>query len=173
MDPIIPNGLPAPDFELYDLDGTLYRLAQARGRLLLLNFWSAECPWSERFDLEFQPDLETWGARLAMWNIAANANEPLDLLRQVARQRRLPVVLHDPGARVADLYRAKTTPHIFLLDEQGVLRYQGAVDDRTFRRRSASRFYLREALQALFAGRLPEPASTPPYGCTVVRYSEE
>lgn len=169
MDPIIRCGLPAPDFTLPDLDGQQYHLAQARGSLLIINFWSAECPWSERFDGELHIDMTRWGEGVKLWNIAANANEAPEILRQVAAQRNLQVILPDIGAKVADLYGAQTTPHVFLVDKDGILRYQGAVDDRTFRQRVATRFYLREAVDALRSGSQPDPEITPAYGCVIVR----
>jgi hypothetical protein len=58
-----------------------------------------------------------------------------------------------------------------VIDQAGLLRYQGAVDDVTFRQRTPTRYYLREAVEALLAGRQPQPQETPPYGCTVVRYA--
>jgi hypothetical protein len=75
----------------------------------------------------------------------------------------------DAQGQVADLYGAITTPHVFILDREGILRYQGAVDNITFRKREATHFFLQEAVEALLAGRLPQPAETPAYGCTIVR----
>jgi hypothetical protein len=70
---------------------------------------------------------------------------------------------------VADLYEALITPHVFILDCEGILRYRGAVDDVTFRRREATRFFVQEAVDALLNGHLPELKETPAYGCTIVR----
>jgi len=55
------------------------------------------------------------------------------------------------------------------VDVAGILRYQGALDDVTFRQREPNRFYVKEVVDALLAGRLPEVASAPAYGCTIVR----
>jgi hypothetical protein len=55
------------------------------------------------------------------------------------------------------------------MDRMGILRYRGAVDDVTFRRRTATRFYLEEAVEALLAGRLPDLSETLAYGCAIVR----
>jgi hypothetical protein len=85
------------------------------------------------------------------------------------RQRGLPLVLQDSGGQVAELYEAQTTPHAFVLDQAGILRYRGAVDDVTFRHRTASRWYVEEAVKALLERRLPEVQEAPPYGCTLVR----
>ena len=62
-----------------------------------------------------------------------------------------------------------TTPHIFVLDRDGIVRYRGAVDDVTFRRREASQFFLRDVVEALLKGKVPELSETPAYGCTIVR----
>ncbi len=167
---MIPNHQPAPDFRLPDLDGTIHHLGNNRGQITILNFWSAECPWTERADLELRAYLLDWGEKVTLWSIASNANEPPDRLRQVAAERGLPVLLHDSTQQVADLYQAQTTPHLFVLDEGGILHYQGAFNDLTFRKRIPNHFYLRQAVDALLAGKDPDPEQTPPYGCTIVRY---
>ena len=169
MDPLTHINQPAPDFELRDLQGRLHRLNERSGAITILNFWSADCPWSERTDRLMAGWLEAWGGSIALWRIAANANEPPEVLARAALERSLDLVLHDPYQEVADLYAAQTTPHVFVIDGQGILRYQGAVDDVTFRQRTPTRYYLQEAVEALLAGGLPDPSEAPPYGCTVVR----
>ena len=158
-------GQPAPLFQLTDLSSRPVALASFLGRPVLLNFWSAECPWVERTDAQLLPFKD----RVSLVSIACNANEPASLIQQTALARGLPLVLLDPDQAVADLYGAFITPHLFLIDPGGVLRYQGAPDDVTFRRREPSRFYLQEALQAMLSGHAVSPAETPPYGCTIVR----
>ena len=106
-----------------------------------------------------------------MLSIASNKNESIDLLRLVAQERNLPLLLHDQHQVVADLYGAQTTPHVFVIDRQGILRYQGSYNDLTFRKRSPSRHYLNEAIEALMVGKQPELDQTPPYGCSIVRFS--
>jgi peroxiredoxin len=164
------TGLPAPQFELNDLEGNTVALHDFLGRIVLLNFWSAECPWARRVDQAIAalqiPDL--------VWlSIASNANEPPDLLRREAQARGLPTVLIDPDHQVADLYGAQTTPHCYLIDYEGVLVYQGGYDDVSFRSQTPTRLYLQEAIrevQVRVPVSLPE---TPPFGCTIVRFSPE
>ncbi len=168
MDPVIKIGQPAPDFSLPDLQGQVHKLSQQRGRLVVLDFWSAECPWAERSDKLLLPKVEEWGQDVLLWPIAANANEDLDMLTETANQRHIKTVLHDAQQQVATLYGAVTTPHIFVVDGEGLLRYQGAFDDVTFRRPEPTRNYLFDALAALQAGQQPDPAEVAPYGCTVV-----
>jgi peroxiredoxin len=169
MDTVIQTGQPAPDFELPDLQGRSHRLSELRGQVVVLNFWSAECPWAERADQMLKDYRQEWGEDVTVWPIASNANESEDLLEETANQRRLPIVLLDRRHAVADLYGAQTTPHLFLVDSRGILRYQGAVDDTNFRRRNPSRFYLQKAVAAVLADDEPDPAQTAPYGCTIVR----
>ena len=160
----------APLFSLPDLKGTTHSLADYRGKIAILNFWSAECPWSARRDAELIPLLDKWGQLVTVLPIASNANESLELISQAAQDRGLPLVLLDRDQSVADLYDARTTPHFFVIDPSGILRYQGAFDDITFRQRTATCDFLVDAVEALLAERLPDPPSTLPYGCSIVRY---
>ncbi len=170
MDAMISIGETAPDVSLPDLVGRPHRLSHFRRRLVVVNFWSAECPHAARVDEEMHKLFAEWGDTVVWISIASNANESLDLLRSVAAQRALPLVLLDRNHQAADLFGAVTTPHLFLLDSQGILRYQGAFDDITFRQKTATRNYLAEAVSAILVGKEPDPPQTPPYGCAIVRY---
>ncbi len=104
-----------------------------------------------------------------MVSIASNKSESVEALRTAAETRRLPMVLHDAHGAVADLFEAQTTPHVFVIDREGILRYRGSVDDVTFRQRTPTRFYLDLAVESLLEGHLPALTETPAYGCTIVR----
>jgi peroxiredoxin len=136
---------------------------------VIVNFWSAECPHSERADRSTMACLVQWGENVQLLSIAANQNESAQMVKETAQARRLPTVLLDAEHKVADLYEAVTTPHTFVVDQKGILRYRGAIDDVTFRQRKATRFYLEEAVEALLAGRMLELQETPAYGCTIIR----
>ena len=163
---------PAPEFGLPDLQGNLHRLSDYRGRITVINFWSAECHWVTRVDRELLPALRAWGERLALLPVAANASESQALLAAAARERGLPFVLR-ANPEVLAAYAVQVTPHLFVVDGDGILRYAGAFDDVSFRQRTPTRFYLSEAVAALLSGRLPEPALTSPYGCAVLRQMPE
>ena len=162
-------GIPAPDFELPDLEGRLNRLCDFRGKIVIVNFWSCECPHSERADGLILEWLKEWGGEVELLSVASNQNESVQDVEEASRNRGIPKVLIDAGHIVADLYEAVTTPHVFVVDRDGILRYRGAVDDVTFRQRTASRFFLKEAVDALLEGHLPTLTGTPAYGCTIVR----
>jgi peroxiredoxin len=160
---------PAPDFELHDLNGKLHRLSEYRGRIVIVNFWSCECPHSERTDKAILSMFVQWQDDVSMLTIASNRNETPSALREAAESRRLPNVLHDANGSVANLFDAQTTPHVFVMDRDGILRYCGAVDDVTFRQRKPTRFFLDEAVESLLAGQLPTLTESPAYGCAIVR----
>lgn len=159
----------APEFTLPDLDGRIHMLSDYRGQIVIVNFWSAECPHSQRFDIDVTSWLPQWGEEVALLSIASNANESDELISGAARRRMIPILLRDGDQSVANRYEAQTTPHVFLIDRQGILRYRGAADDVSFRQRSATNYYLKEAVEALLAGYLPKITDVQPFGCAVVR----
>ena len=161
---------PAPEFTLPDLDRRIHMLSDFRERIVIVNFWSAECPHSERVDVDIMTWLAQWDDQVVLLSIASNANESDEMIKSAANQRKIPVVLRDADQSVADRYGAQTTPHAFLVDRLGILRYRGAVDDVAFRQRVATKFYLEDAVEALFAGQLPDVAVAQPFGCTIVRF---
>lgn len=161
------------DFELPGLDGRAYRLADYRGRIVVITFWSASCPWSKLYDAYFQGRWQDWQHQgIMLLAIASNADESEADLRRAAAEAGLsfPILL-DRGNAIADRFQAVTTPHVFVIDAAGRLAYRGAVDDRQFRRQATVN-YLDEALASLRAGRRPEVQETPPRGCTIVRALE-
>ena len=104
-----------------------------------------------------------------MLTIASNRNESAEDVANVSEARRLPTVLLDANCRVADMFEAQTTPHVFVIDREGILRYRGSVDDFTFRNRIPTRFYLDLAVESLLNGQLPALVESPAYGCAIVR----
>ena len=160
---------PAPDFELPDLHWDRHSPSRYRGKILILNFWSAECPHSERTDRYLVSLLKNWNGEVVMLSIASNRNESIRMVAHAAKARGVSNLLIDSEHLVADLYEAVTTPHVFVADREGILRYRGAVDNITFRRREATHFFLQDAVEALLDRRSPEVSETPAYGCTIVR----
>jgi hypothetical protein len=74
--------------------------------------------------------------------------------------------LHDGSQEVARAYGAKTTPHVFVVDAAGTVRYAGA-PDADYRDPSLNAAWLREALDAVLAGEEPSRSETAPVGCSV------
>ncbi|MFN8383872.1 MAG: redoxin domain-containing protein [Anaerolineales bacterium] len=160
---------PVPDFELPGLNGRLHRLSDYRGRIVIVNFWSCECPHSERTDKAIMSMFVQWQDDVSMLTIASNRNETAEDVANVSKARRLPTVLLDANCEMADLFEAQTTPHVFVIDRDGILRYRGSVDDVTFRQRVPTRFFLDLAVESLLEGHSLELTESPAYGCTIVR----
>lgn len=114
-----------------------------------------------------------WQDDVVLLSVASNRIESPEALAEGARTRRLPLVLSDREHHVADLYGAQTTPEVFVLDRDGILRYRGAVDDVKFTQRKPTRFYVDEAVEALLDGHLPALAESAPHGCAIVREAVE
>jgi peroxiredoxin len=74
--------------------------------------------------------------------------------------------LRDESQEVARAYGAQTTPDVFVLDAQGILRYRGA-PDADHRDEAQNAAWLREALDAVLAGQEPQRPETEPVGCSV------
>lgn len=173
MDTVVKTGEPAPDFSLPDLDSEVHNLSSYQGKIVVINFWSAECPWAIRSDKGIMPMVGEWGEDVVLLAVASNATEDHELLVKATVERGVSLVLHDSEQKVAALYGAMTTPHIFVIDKEGILRYQGAYNDVTFRQLYPTVNYLKMAVEAVMAGKTPEPAEVISYGCTVVYHSWE
>jgi peroxiredoxin len=169
-EPLTP-GTQAPDFTLPDLEGQTIQLGALRGKIVVITFWSVNCPWAQKYDAYFEQRSAEWGrAGIVLLAINSNADEPPEHIRDAVDERGLTFrVLLDEGNPVADAYGALTTPHVYIVDQDGVIVYQGAVDDTTFRQREPTVNYVDEAVAALLAGDALQHTETPAVGCTIVR----
>jgi peroxiredoxin len=165
-------GQTVKDFELADSSGETIRLSQYRGKVVVITFWSAECPVSSEYDEYFNGLLDRYSnAQVVVLGIDSNVNYDLDEIIQAKNERQVRFsVLRDADSHIADRFGALITPHVYIVDTSGRLAYEGAVDDRSFRQREATKNYVDEALAALLAGEVPTVAQTQPYGCTIVRH---
>ena len=81
-------------------------------------------------------------------------------------------VLFDPSGSVGKMFDAKTTPHMYIIDEDGLMQYQGAIDDAggrgfMFKDLLKAKNYVLEGLKELKAGKAVSSPITKPYGCSV------
>jgi peroxiredoxin len=170
------SGSAAPDFTLTDVTTReAVTLSKLRDQPVILNFWSLECPWSRKFDDYFLMRAAEW-AEHGIWLlfIDSNDNEALYDIQDVVEELGITnPVLRDPGNIVADQYGALTTPHVFVIAANGVIVYQGAVDDRSFRQPEATTNFLDAAVEALLKGESPHPSDTAAYGCAIVRHFDD
>jgi len=157
-----------PELQLEDLAGGRHALATPDGRVKVIILWSAECPAVRLAEPGLTEMQRCWPKHVCMLFLAPNADESRGVLEDESHTRGIGPVLVDEGGRTAALLGATTTPYAVVVDGEGRLRYRGAVDDSTMRRREPSRHYLADAVEAVLAGRSPDPAETAGYGCAIV-----
>lgn len=174
-------GEAAPTFTLADADGNDVSLADFRGKITVLHFQSCKCPWDVAYQAQLNSIAEKYataehdGKTVHVQFVGINSNKAEDykMIAKYNQKASIPYpVLKDPGNKVADAYAAKTTPHMYIIDQQGVLRYQGGIEKAPARLKDVSKMdqqYLEPALKALIAGTEPTHTDTTPKGCSIKR----
>ena len=164
------TGEAAPQFSLPDTEGVTHALGASPTAVV---FTCNHCPyalaWHDRL-LDVARDYDG-RARVLMVNSNDASRYPRDsfeaMRERVEADGGWPApYLHDESQEVARAYGAQTTPDVFLVDAHGVLRYRGAPDS-DHQDPAAGALWLRDALDAVLAGREPDPAETEPVGCSV------
>jgi peroxiredoxin len=164
-------GKPAPDFTAVDENGATYELAKLRGHAVVLEWTNPDCPFVERhYSADTMEKLaKTLGASDVVW-LAVNStytNTPADTRAWKAEQGFAYPTLQDADGTLGHLYGARTTPHMFVIDADGVLRYTGAIDDDPNGKATTPLNYVGNAVAALLASGSPDPSETKSYGCSV------
>jgi peroxiredoxin len=165
-------GEPAPRFALTDTEGAMHEPGGAPATVVV--FTCNHCPyalaWHERI-VAVAHDYADRGVLV----LAVNPNDAERYPRDSLQAMRTRVqdgefegvpYLRDESQDVARAYGAKTTPDVFVLDADGLLRYRGAPDS-DHDDPSQNAVFLRGALDAVLDGREPDPAQTPPVGCSI------
>jgi peroxiredoxin len=168
-------GASAPDFSLPATDGRTCSYADIAGaQATVVMFWCNHCPYvigSQQRVKALQAEYADRGVRFAA--ICANNPDayPQDSFENMATRARAEQYnfpyLHDPSQAVAQDYGAQRTPEAFLFDAEGKLRYHGRIDDNPQNEGAVVQHDLRNALEAVLAGREPEVAETGAIGCSI------
>ena len=171
---VVKLGEAVPDFKLQEITGKEHRLSGYRGKPVMIHFWSATCPFVMRYEERLQEITDDYSKRgVVILGIDSNSNETADQIKKVAAKRKVNYpILIDPGNQIADKFGAITTPHVFIMDKDGKLIYEGAVDDQGWSEDNpVKKRFVRETLDAVLQD-LPIPNSkTKSVGCTVKRVS--
>lgn len=171
----LPLGSKALDFNLQGVDGKVHSLAEYQDKpIVALTFWCNHCPyvqaWEQRV-IELQKDYRAKGVQVVAINANETVNYPTDDFPHMverAQQKGYPFpYLRDESQGIARAYGATRTPEFFVFDRDRVLRYHGAPDDNYESPVRVTKRYLRDALDALLAGKDPQLPETPPKGCSV------
>jgi peroxiredoxin len=173
-------GEPAPGFEGVDTGGNVHRLADYRGKTVVLEWTNHDCPYVRKHygAGNMQAQQREAAAQGVVWlSIISSAPgkqghvSPEEAGELTRKRKAAPLaVILDSEGRIGRAYHARTTPHMFIIDASGVLVYMGGMDSISTASPDdipQATQYVRVALQELAAGK---PVSTPvtrPYGCSV------
>jgi peroxiredoxin len=165
-------GKPAPDFTLVDETGEEHTLSDYRGETVVLEWTNPECPYVQRHyksGTMTQTLEELGGSEEVTWLAidSSHFNKPEDSKAWKKKHGFDYPVLQDPEGEVGQTYGAKTTPHMYVIDGEGVLRYKGAIDDSPNGEKEDPTNYTLRAVQALHSDAKVDPRTTKPYGCSV------
>ena len=168
-------GEKVPAFTLMDTGDQERNLADYNGKIVVLEWINPQCPYvvncykSKAMTNAYEAvkKLDKSIAWLAINSTSTtNANENGQWIEQF--KLKYPILL-DTGGKVGQLYDARRTPQMFVIDAEGVLRYNGAIDDNPFARKPAedATNYVVNAVEQIVAGETVSPDYVKPYGCTV------
>ncbi len=168
----LPPGVTAPAFSLPDFAGKPMTLAEATSgaKLVIVDFWSTKCPVSRAYEGRLKAIAEEYAPKgVKVIAVMSNQTESASDVKAYLAETPLPYpVLIDAGSKIADLYGGQTTPHVFVVDPSGKIRYTGGIDDGA-KSPETPKPLLREALDALLTGREPESTLTRNFGCSIKR----
>jgi hypothetical protein len=173
-------GEPAPAFALGGADGRTHALADYRGKVVVLEWNNPQCPFVKKHygagNLpKQQADAVSGGAVWLTINSAAPGKQgELDAATAkswIAETRAMPsAYLFDPTGSAGHAYGAKTTPHLYVIDAAGVLRYAGGIDSiasADVEDIAKATQYVPQVLGELAAGKTVSVTTSEPYGCSV------
>lgn len=169
-------GSAAPAFTLTDLAGKEHTLAALKGKTVVLEWFCSGCPWSGKESRKsvhstgqvktLIADIKKVDPEVVYLVIDSTAN--MSKSNVIATDTKLKAeygitgsILVDYDGKVGKAYGAKTTPHMFVIDKDGVLQYSGAFSDH------GKRNYVLDAVKAVKEGKTPKPATTKAWGCGV------
>jgi len=179
----VKNGEDAPSFNLLNQDDQKVSLEEFKGRKVVLEWTNHDCPFVKRhYDTGNMQNLqkEMSDQDIVWLSIVSSAEGKqgyitTDQARKLTKTRNAfpSHVLLDVEGSVGRMFSAKTTPHMFVIDESGKVRYQGAIDNlgntgALFSTDlSKAKNYVRNAISQLLLGDEVKEGKTRPYGCSI------
>ena len=177
-------GDPAPDFTGTDSHGQSHKLSDYRGKFVVLEWHNNGCPYTKKHyeSGNMQRLQKEWTGKGVVWFTVISSSPGTqgyvtadEENAYLGKTHAVPsAAILDANGAIGHAYGAKTTPHMFIINPQGQVIYNGAIDDRPTSDVSdinGAKNYVSEALQEAMAGQQVAVASTRPYGCSV-KYPE-
>jgi hypothetical protein len=172
-------GQQAPSFTVTDLAGKPVKLEDYKGKTVVLEWNNFGCPFvmkhynsgnMQALQKKYSGDV-VWLAVNSTAKGHSDYTEPTKISQQLQGFGAQPAryLMDEPGS-MGLAYGAKVTPHMYIIDPQGKVVYNGAIDDKRSTNPAdvkTSKNYVIAALDELKAGKPVSVASTAPYGCTI------
>src|ERR1700693_3889725 len=175
-----PVGSSAPDFSLSDAKGGTHSLSQYKGKYVVLEWFNPECPFVKKHygsDNMQKLQQEYTGKGVVWLTIDSNAPGAEGNITPEQAQKIMAswkthqtALLLDPESTVARSYGAKNTPDMVVINPEGKIVYEGAIDSKATPNPADipnSTNYVKVALEESLAGKTVTNANTKPYGCSV------
>lgn len=173
-------GAPAPEFKLKDTAGKEHSLSDFKGKFVVLEWVNHGCPFVKKhYDSGNMQKLQKDAAdKDVVWlSICSSAEGSQgyytaeEAAKVTEEKKAVPAgYLLDASGEVGKLYGAKVTPHMFVINPEGVLIYNGAIDSNSSANAAdieGATNYVVETLTAAKAGTTVPNPTTKPYGCSV------
>lgn len=173
-------GKAAPAFEVKDAQGVTQNLAKHKGKWIVLEWFNKDCPYVKKhYSVQNMQKLQqTYTSKGVVWlSVISSAKGKQGYLTAEESQKvskengsKATAVLLDVDGKMGKAYGAKTTPHMFIINPEGLVVYAGAIDDNDSASSDViakSKNYVSEALDNGMAGKAIATSSSRPYGCSV------
>lgn len=162
----------APDWSaLAGIDDAQHSLSEYKGApVVVVVFTCNHCPVAKAYEerlVALQRDYQDKKVQVVAINVNKNPADALDKMKERAQERGFNFpYLFDATQQSGRAYGAAVTPHVFVLDANRKIAYQGAVDDN-MKADKVQKRYLRDAVDALLAGKKPATDLTDAVGCSI------
>jgi peroxiredoxin len=175
-----PVGSAAPDFSANDSKGKTQSLSQYKGKYVVLEWFNPECPFVKKHygPGNMQKLQEEYTGKGVVWlSVDSSAPGKEGSLTPEQAEKKLSewkgkqtALLLDSDGKVGQSYGAKNTPHMFVINPEGKIVYEGAIDSKASPNPNdipTATNYVKAALDESLAGKPVSTANTKPYGCSV------
>jgi peroxiredoxin len=169
-------GKAAPDFSVTDVNGKAHKLSDYKGKIVVLESYNLDCPYvANHYKSGAMQELQAslTGKDVVWLTVNSSYKDGERAKKEIADQKiKANGVIYDPAGKIGKSYGFKTTPHMVVIDKDGKVAYNGAIDDKaeTEGDPRAAKNYVKEAVGKLQAGQSVATPKTKPYGCAV-KYS--
>ena len=178
----VKSGETAPDFELLGHDGKNHKLSDYKGKHVVLEWFNEGCPYVKKHydapDMNMQALQKKYGEKNVVWLtvVSSSVGEQgyvdvkgaPDMIK--SHKANPTAMLLDPEGKVGKMFDAKVTPHMYVINGDGKLVYQGAIDDQPSAKAATlktAKPLFANALDASISGQKIAEDTTKPYGCGI------